>query len=257
MDATIRQGKEEALSAAQSRAKSYMQLTNETVSMLKLFTEALSDSFTMPEVVQRLAHMLDYNLDALVGPRNLELKVETPEEYGWNPKHMLSEIADVFLNLKDKRSFIESVATDGRSYKAENFASAMNIMRRFALKSPDQLLDWEQLAKQIQAAKEVAELEEADLGDIPDEFLDSILATLMEDPVTLPNSRAIVDRSTIRSHLLSDPNDPFNRMPLKIEEVIPNDELRTKIQTWKSERLAEKLAERNAASNKGEPMDTS
>lgn len=256
MDATIRQGKEEALSAAQGRAKSYMQLTNETVSMLKLFTEALGDSFTMPEVVQRLAHMLDYNLDALVGPKKSELKVETPEEYGWNPKHMLSEIADVFLNLKDKRSFVESVATDGRSYKAENFSSAMTIMQRFALKSPDQLQDWEELAVRIQTAKEEAELEEADLGEIPDEFLDPILATLMEDPVTLPNSKAVVDRSTIRSHLLSDPNDPFNRMPLKIEDVIPNEELRTKILTWKSDKLAEKLAERNAAQKGGEPMDT-
>jgi ubiquitin conjugation factor E4 B len=43
----------------------------------------------------------------------------------------------------------------------------------------------------------------------------------MEDPVTLPSSRVTIDRSTIRSHLLSDPNDPFNRAPLKIEDVLP------------------------------------
>lgn len=43
--------------------------------------------------------------------------------------------------------------------------------------------------------------------------------TLMEDPVILPTSRTTIDRSTIRSHLLSDPNDPFNRVPLKIEDV--------------------------------------
>jgi ubiquitin conjugation factor E4 B len=30
-----------------------------------------------------------------------------------------------------------------------------------------------------------------------------------------------IDRATIRSHLLSDPNDPFNRAPLKIEDVKP------------------------------------
>lgn len=45
--------------------------------------------------------------------------------------------------------------------------------------------------------------------------------TLMEDPVILPSSKVSIDRSTIRSHLLSDPNDPFNRAPLKIEEVVP------------------------------------
>ena len=46
--------------------------------------------------------------------------------------------------------------------------------------------------------------------------------TLMRDPVTLPSSRVVVDRSTIKAHLLSDTKDPFNRMPLSLEEVIPS-----------------------------------
>lgn len=50
---------------------------------------------------------------------------------------------------------------------------------------------------------------------------DPLMYTLMRDPVKLPSSRAIVDRSTIKAHLLSDTTDPFNRSPLKIEEVIP------------------------------------
>lgn len=37
----------------------------------------------------------------------------------------------------------------------------------------------------------------------------------------LPSSKTIVDRSTIKSHLLSDTTDPFNRSPLSIEDVIP------------------------------------
>jgi ubiquitin conjugation factor E4 B len=45
--------------------------------------------------------------------------------------------------------------------------------------------------------------------------------TLMEDPVILPGSRVSMDRSTLRSHLLSDPHDPFNRAPLKMEDVNP------------------------------------
>lgn len=52
--------------------------------------------------------------------------------------------------------------------------------------------------------------------------LDPLMYTLMRDPVTLPSSRAIVDRSTIKSHLLSDAKDPFNRVPLTFEEVIPS-----------------------------------
>jgi ubiquitin conjugation factor E4 B len=256
MDQNERQTQEEKLSSAQSRAKSYMQLTNETVAMLKLFTEALSETFTKPEIVVRLAHMLDYNLDALVGPKQAQLKVENPEEYGWNPRQMLAEITDVFLNLKDQESFVNSVATDGRSYKPENFDTAARILDRVKLKSAEQLKEWQQLGERVKTAKLAADEEEADLGDIPSEFEDPLMATLMDNPVILPASKAVVDLSTIRSHLLSDPHDPFNRAPLKIEQVIPDTELQAKIQAWKSEKLAQKVAERNAAQT-GEPMDTS
>lgn len=260
MDQTARQEQEEKLSSAQGKAKSYMQLTNETVAMLKLFTETLADSFTKKEIVVRLAHMLDYNLEALVGPKKSQLKVENPEEYGWNPRNMLAELTDVYLNLQGKQSFIDAVATDGRSYRAEYWDEAYKILQRFKLKSPEQMEQWQKMAADIKAAKDQADMVEADLGDIPENYEDPLMASLMEDPVILPISKQVVDRSTIQSHLLSDPHDPFNRTPLKIEDVIPNDALREEIQAWKQNRLAQKMAERNAgaaASAGNETMDTS
>ncbi|KAL9097339.1 MAG: hypothetical protein Q9165_000766 [Trypethelium subeluteriae] len=247
-----RTDKEEALQAAQGKAKSYMQLTNETVSMLKLFTDALADSFTMPEVVQRLADMLDYNLDALVGPKRKNLHVENPKEYSFDPKTLLSELVDVYLNLGGKESFRVAVARDGRSYKPNNFEAAQDVMKRYALKSPDEMTRFSTLAFQIARAKEEEEEEEQDLGEIPDEFLDPLVFTLMEDPVILPASKTTIDRSTIRSHLLSDPTDPFNRSPLKIEDVVPDEEMKGKIAEFKATKRAEKIAAREAT----EPMDT-
>jgi ubiquitin conjugation factor E4 B len=57
---------------------------------------------------------------------------------------------------------------------------------------------------------------------IPDEFLDPLLCTLMTDPVKLPSGN-IVDRSMIMQHLLNDANDPFNRAPLTVWPGIPFD----------------------------------
>jgi len=221
MDPTARQQKEEHLASAQRTAKSYMQLTNETVGMLKLFTHALAESFTMPEIVQRLADMLDYNLDAMVGPKSLNLRVDNLQEYGFNPRALLSELVDVYINLMYRESFIFAVARDGRSYKPVNFEKAADILRKWSLKSPEELKKWEQLQRKVKGAKEMDEQEEEDLGEVPDDFLDPLIYTLMEDPVILPASRMSIDRSTIRSHLLSDPHDPFNRVPLKMEDVIP------------------------------------
>ncbi|KAH9881713.1 hypothetical protein IAQ61_000440 [Plenodomus lingam] len=248
MDDAARQAQEEKLAGAQSKAKSYMQLTNETVAMLKLFTEALADSFTKKEVVVRLAHMLDYNLEALVSPdKRKDLQVDNPEDYGWNPRTMLQEVSDVYLNLRDKQSFIDAVATDGRSYRSSYWDEAYRILQKLSLKTPEELAQWQDMGQRIAAAKQQADMVEADLGEYPDEYTDPILATLMEDPVILPISKQVVDRSTIQSHLLSDPHDPFNRTPLKIEDVIPNTELQAEIQNWKANVLAEKMAERNRA----------
>lgn len=171
MDSAARTEKEEALADARGKAKSYMQLTNETVSMLKLFTEALADSFTMPEIVKRLADMLDYNLDAMVGQKSAQLKVENASEYGFNPRILLAEIVDVYLNLRGKENFIFAVARDGRSYKPTNFEKATLLLRRYNLKSPDELRAWTALGEKFKRAKEVDDQAEMDLGEIPDEYL--------------------------------------------------------------------------------------
>ncbi|MCJ1287001.1 hypothetical protein MMC26_006348 [Xylographa opegraphella] len=175
LDSTIdpaqRTEKEEALTEAQNKAKSYMQLTNETVAMLKLFTEALADSFTMPEIVQRLADMLDYNLDAMIGPKSSHLKVENPQEYSFNPRVLLAEIVDVYLNLRGKENFIIAVARDGRSYKPTNFENTTIVLRNKGLKSTEELAAWTALGEKFKKAKEIDSQAEEDLGEIPDEFL--------------------------------------------------------------------------------------
>jgi len=58
---------------------------------------------------------------------------------------------------------------------------------------------------------------EIDIEDAPEEFLDPVMATLMEEPVLLETSGTIVDLLTIKMHLKNDPTDPFNRKPLTIE----------------------------------------
>lgn len=63
---------------------------------------------------------------------------------------------------------------------------------------------------------------------------------LMADPVILPSSGKTVERKVIERILLTDPKDPFNRQPLTIDLVKPNDELRQQIEKWKSEQLKNK-----------------
>ena len=66
----------------------------------------------------------------------------------------------------------------------------------------------------------------------------------MTEPVLLPSSNMIVDRSVIAKHLLSDPIDPFNRQPLQMSDVVPQTDLRDEINSWKGIQLVEILKER-------------
>lgn len=95
------------------------------------------------------------------------------------------------------------------------------------------------------------------------------MSTLMLDPVLLPSSNVTVDRSTIARHLLrlvtsdsslgmisgrhhqysfdlyyhtrSDQTDPFNRSPLTMDQIRPNEELKQQILQWLDEHKQQRL----------------
>ena len=58
------------------------------------------------------------------------------------------------------------------------------------------------LLQRILEQKESDASLEEELGEIPDEFLDPLMSTLMSDPVFLPSGH-ILDRGVIERHLLT------------------------------------------------------
>ncbi|EGN98229.1 hypothetical protein SERLA73DRAFT_109617 [Serpula lacrymans var. lacrymans S7.3] len=233
--AQYRREREGTLRQLERHASGYTTLGKSTVGLLKDFTGETKAPFMMPEIVDKLAAMLDYNLDALVGPKCKELTVKDPEKYKFSPRQLLSDILQVYLNLSDQGDFVRAVAGDGRSYRKELFELAAATARRVPLKTETELEQLRLFVVKVEEAKATIEAEE-DLGEIPDEFLDPLMFTVMRDPVTLPSSRTIIDRSTIKSHLLSDSKDPFNRAPLTIDDVVPDPELKARIDAFLADR---------------------
>lgn len=221
---------------AERNIKGWMPLTNKNMKLLDLFTQAVPKSFVSPEIVDRLAAMMNHNLKALVGPKCRDLKVKNMLKYGFDPKDLLVKLSKAYYNLHKQDAFIQAVARDGRSFDPANFTRAIDLISRFNL-MPREYLD--QIVVLRNSASEVAardEEDEQDLGDIPDEYLDPLMYTLMTNPVILPSSKINIDLATIKSHLLSDPKDPFNRAPLKLEDVLPNEELKVEIENWVREK---------------------
>jgi ubiquitin conjugation factor E4 B len=174
--ANQRKERERLLRTLEGQATSYTTLGKTTVALLKEFTAETKGPFMTPEIVDRLAAMLNYNLDALVGPRCQDLVVENADKYRFNPKQLLSDILQIYLNLSDQPEFIRAIAGEGRSYKKELFEAAAGIARRKSVKSETEIEQLGFFVEQVEVMKTTMEAEE-DLGEIPDEFLGLLSAT--------------------------------------------------------------------------------
>lgn len=221
------------LSMSERKARTYVSLSNKTMELFKLFTKQTPGGFALREIVDRLAGMLDYNLSVMVGPKCSNLKVEDPKKYEFDPRKTLSDLYQVYYNLINEESFLVAVARDGRSFNIKYFQKAKQILTTKTFTDARVIQKVMEFAEKAENQRLADENEEVELGEIPDEFLDPLMFLLMEDPVILPASKVSIDRSTIKAHLLSDPSDPFNRMPLKLEDVTEDVELKRKISEFK------------------------
>ncbi len=166
-----RRERESTLRNMERRATGYITLGRSTVELLKMFTAETKAPFMVPEIVYRLAAMLDYNLVALAGPKYQELKVREPEKLKFDPKALLSDILQVFMNLDDQPEFVMAVARDDRSYSKGLFERASSIAYRANIKSEKELEQLRVLIEKVEEAKVTLDAED-DLGEVPDEILD-------------------------------------------------------------------------------------
>uniref|UniRef100_A0A2K5Q7H3 Ubiquitin conjugation factor E4 n=1 Tax=Cebus imitator TaxID=2715852 RepID=A0A2K5Q7H3_CEBIM len=228
------QARQSQLAQDERVSRSYLALATETVDMFHILTKQVQKPFLRPELGPRLAAMLNFNLQQLCGPKCRDLKVENPEKYGFEPKKLLDQLTDIYLQL-DCARFAKAIADDQRSYSKELFEEVISKMRKAGIKSTIAIEKFKLLAEKVEEIVAKNARAEIDYSDAPDEFRDPLMDTLMTDPVRLP-SGTIMDRAIILRHLLNSPTDPFNRQTLTESMLEPVPELKEQIQAWMREK---------------------
>ncbi|GFQ77316.1 ubiquitin conjugation factor E4 A [Trichonephila clavata] len=220
-------------------AKFHNVMSNETINTLQWLTSEIKSIFCHPTIVDRITAMLNYFLLNLVGPQKKNFKVKDLKEYEFKPHELVRDICKIYQNLgysddKYAERFCGAVSRDGRSYTSDLFPLAQAVL----IKIGQRVLacQLESIASKVHQLAVKQQQDDELLMGAPEEFLDPIMSTLMNDPVKLPSSGVTVDRATIARHLLSDQTDPFNRSPLTMDMVIPNEELKSKMEIWFHER---------------------
>lgn len=222
------------LSMDERQCRSYLTLAVETVDMFHYLTEKIQKPFLAEELIDRLAAMLDFNLQHLCGPKCKDLKVKNPTKYGWEPKKLLNTLTDIYLHL-DCTDFLTAIAHDERSYSKVLFDDAIARMLKARIKTTSEIGHFRNIQERVEDIVKEKTSAEEDFENAPDDFKDPLLNTLMKDPVKLP-SGVVMDRAIITRHLLNCRTDPFNRQPLSDDQLVPDLELKSRIEAWKKER---------------------
>lgn len=231
MNRETREQKEQLMQQQERQCESYLTLATETMNMFFYLTKLVQKPFLREEIADRLAAMLNFNLTQICGPKCKNLRVRNPERYGFYPKKLLSRFIDLYLNLNCPQ-FIECLARDERSYSLEIYQEAIKKLQKSSDKSQLEVLAFSDMAENVQQYYVKLRQAETNFGEIPEEFRDPLLDTLMHNPVRLPTSGNIMDRPVITRHLLNTQTDPFNRQRLTEEMLEPMTELKLRIENW-------------------------
>lgn len=170
-------------------------LGRETIHTLELLTSDITIVFTHSTMVDRVAGMLNYFLYNLVGPNKKNFKVKDQKEFEFDPANTVLNICKIYVNLSDNDNFCLAISQDGRSYSPQLFSLAEDVLVRIG--GGILITQLQELAHKVAKLATEQEKEDEILGEAPDEFLDPIMSTFMTDPVLLPSSKQIVDRTTI------------------------------------------------------------
>ena len=158
------------------------------------------------------------------------------EAYKFDPKAMLRDICHIFLNFSDYSEFMETLAVDGFYGDGKIYRLALNTVKKLNLLTPAEHETMNGMYEKVETRRMANVDLEALTADCPDDFLDPLLMTIMRDPVKLPSGN-VVDRSTIAQHLLNDVTDPFNRAHMTMNDVVPDSELKQRIDVWLQSKL--------------------
>ena len=222
--------------------KAECRLLNHSLGFMTIICSCLQKYFIKEEKAERLANLLNYCLDEFTA-KSSQLKIKNKKDYEFNPSYIMESIIKIFSYFVDYEEFIEFVVSDERAYKYENFTKAIQLKNKHNTIRIDTETSekFEYLVyNKLKKAEKLVEQNTVNYDDAPDEFLDPLTYNLMENPVILPSSHINIDRRTIEDYLLSNPSDPFNRNPLTKEELIPNDELKKRIDEYKIKKIKEK-----------------
>ena len=208
---------------------------------IKKLTQNLGNTYMQIEIKDSFINIISSAMEALLGKNRKDFKVTNAKEIGFEPITYLIYLKDILINLSTQKEFTISLAKNERIDYLKYLDILLNIlnMKGFVDINQESSINFLKftLEKEVKIIKEKQKKLEELEDDIPDEFYDPIMATLIEEPIMLPSTKVIMDKTVITRHLINEQEDPFNRDELTmemIEEFNKQPEIKTQLDEFKS-----------------------
>ncbi|MCL7046693.1 hypothetical protein MKW94_019047 [Papaver nudicaule] len=201
-----------------------------SMGMLAFTSEQIIVPFLLPHMVDTVVTMLTgFLLPLLSLHMKSSFSARRFMKCGCCLEILLKQIVSIYVHIArgDSENILAAAISRGRqTYSEQLFIDVAGVLDEDSL-----VPEFIELGARVNDAAQKAIETEASLGEIPNDFLDPIEFRLMEDPVILPSMKS-VDRAVIQRHLLSYSTDPFTGLPLTHEMLLPNVELKARIEKF-------------------------
>lgn len=175
---------------------------------------------------EQMALMIGKKLDILCGSKKKTLAIKQESMY-FSPIVHLKNIFNVVYGLCKNPQFQKALVYENYFLKTKYIRKMAEILHR---KQEILILEFDEIYELAKLIDDGREKEEE--RDIPEDLLDPIMGTLIENPVILPNTDIFMENDVILRHLLTNEDNPFNREPLtktELEEYNERDDIRKRI----------------------------
>jgi len=232
----IKENERRDIARLEKECQSMMSLAKSCIDLMHQISRTYVDALVDNVMCPRMSGMVSYYINKLNGTQVSDLKVNNPRKYHFRPKELMRSLVGLFINLSTSQRFLECVAEDERSYDAKVFdRAAKAIVKKNIVDKPKALVFQNLIAKVDQIASSKANQQQQD-EDIPERFLDPLMASVMREPVKLPTSGMVMDKGVILRHLLNKENDPFNRKKLTPDMLQELPDLKKEIEDFLAKR---------------------
>lgn len=166
------------------------------------------------------------NLDTLCGSDCKKLKIKENIIY-FDPIRHLKNTFNILYAIYDYKEIKKTMVQQEHTVNTNYMKKMVDILLRKNKILWIEFMNIQKFAVQIEKGREKEK--EVEERNIPEEFLDPIIGSIIENPVLLPNSNTIMERDVILRHLVTTQDNPFNREPLtknQLEEYNERDNIK-------------------------------